>query len=328
MGEREEFATACKDGTAVYRDRFRWLCLGLTLALILAGFVGCDGLLLLLGPAPAPEEGEASPPLVQAGEHFDPEQSSSLIGTVTWKGALPVVAPYRAPISPHVQYVGKPYQDRFNPNVPLVDPPTRGVAHAVVFLRGVDPRQGKPWDHPPVRIEQRNHQIHVRQGKRDQRIGFVRRGDTVEMVAESEAFHVLRGRGAAFFSIPFPRSSQPCQRKLTRKGIVELTSAAGYFWMRGYLFVDDHPYYTLSDAQGRFQLEQVPAGRYQLVLWLPNWHEASRELDAETALINRLGFRPPLEVVRPVEVEPGEVREVSLAIDAEQFGPPGQDDRW
>ena len=133
-------------------------------------------------------------------------------------------------------------------------------------------------------------------------------------------YHALRVRGAAFFTRAFPDADQPCSHRLERNGIVELSSGCGNFWMRSWLFVDDHPYYTRSDAQGRFTLPQVPPGRYELVCWLPNWHEALRELDAETALICRLTFRPPVEIVQPVQLTPRQTQTVSIRVDANRFG--------
>jgi hypothetical protein len=91
--------------------------------------------------------------------------------------------------------------------------------------------------------------------------------------------------------------------------------------MRGWLFVDDHPYYTHTDAEGCFFLPQVPPGRYELVCWLPDWHEASRELDAETALICRLMFRPPVEVVQPLQLAPRQTQTIAFRLDASRFGP-------
>ena len=131
-----------------------------------------------------------------------------------------------------------------NPNKPRVDPHTRGVGNAVVFLRGVDPQRARPWDHPPVCVEQADYRIEIRQGQAHSAYGFVRRGERVEMVSTQEAFHSLHAGGAAFFTLAFPDPNEPCSRHLNEKGVAELTSAAGYFWMRGYLFVDDHPYYT------------------------------------------------------------------------------------
>jgi len=258
---------------------------------------------------------------VEIGRDFNPATAGTIQGWVTWRGAIPEVPSYRAPVSPGNEYTGQPRRLWPNPNAPRIDAATKGVAGAVVFLRGIDPQRSRPWDHPPVRVELRDYQIHVCQGEDDHTSGFVRRGETIEMVSRQSLFHALRVRGAAFFTRAFPDADRPCTQRLDRAGLVELSSGCGYFWMRGRLFVDDHPYYTHSDAQGRFTLPQVPPGRYDLVCRLPNWHEAARELDAETALICRLTFRPAVEIVKPVQVAPRQTRSAAFELDATHFGP-------
>jgi hypothetical protein len=84
------------------------------------------------------------------------------------------------------------------------------------------------------------------------------------------------------------------------------------------LFVADHPYFCRTDFEGRFTLEQVPEGRYELVCWHPNWHERSHDRDPESALIQRLYFAEPLELVRQIEV-PAVGRNVLFTLDAGAF---------
>ena len=102
-----------------------------------------------------------------------------------------------------------------------------------------------------------------------------------------------------------PDPDRPRRRALGANGLVELTSGAGWYWMRAYLFVDEHPYYTRSDATGHYRLPQVPPGQYQLVCWMPNWHIEHHERDPETTVLTRVYFRPPVQQDRPVQVQTG-----------------------
>src|SRR5205823_11713041 len=104
----------------------------------------------------------------------------------------------------------------------------------------------------------------------------------VEVVSHQDFFHSVQFRGAAFLTLPLADANVVHRRRLDRSGVVELTSASGCFWMAGWLFVADHPYFARTDAQGRFTLSQVPAGEYQLLIWLPEWRETGREIDADT----------------------------------------------
>ncbi|MDF3196383.1 methylamine utilization protein [Pseudomonas sp. 1928-m] len=40
-------------------------------------------------------------------------------------------------------------------------------------------------------------------------------------------------------------------------------------WMVGYVYVTDDPWFAVSDAQGKLNLEQLPAGTYTASLWHP-----------------------------------------------------------
>jgi hypothetical protein len=270
---------------------------------------GCAG-----DPPPEPPPAE---PLVAAGTAFDATTAGTIQGRVTWSGAAPVVPPFRGwtdlvPDQPARRQVHD------NPNAPALGS-GGGVGNAVVFLRGVDVRRSRPWDLPPVRVVQRDYGLHVRQGEAESRDGFVHRGDAVEMVAADPVFYSLHASGAAYFTLVFPDPDRPRRRILSRPGEVELSSAAGYYWARAYLFVDEHPYHVHTDAVGRFVLPQVPPGEYEVVCWLPNWHEASHDRDPETSLITRLHFRPPVERVEKIHLGPRETHEVSFTLSAKDF---------
>jgi hypothetical protein len=187
-------------------------------------------------------------------------------------------------------------------------------------LRGVDPKRARPWDHAPVRVTVRSCQYHILQGDSDSNTGIVRRGDRVTIVSEDDRFQAVQARGAAFFTLTLPDRDVAHERSLTQSGVVELGSNAGQFWMRAHLFVSDHPYLTRTDSEGRFSLAQVPSGTYELACWLPDWREAARELDAETAQITRLTFRPALVKLQDVTVKSGGRPTVDFTVSADDFG--------
>ncbi|MCS6852531.1 MAG: hypothetical protein NZ700_15335 [Gemmataceae bacterium] len=260
---------------------------------------------------------ESGPPPCLA-QDYDPDATGSIRGRVVWQGPPP------APIS-YIGYSAPPLSPKANgrqfahPLVPQVDPKTGGVADVVVRLRGIEPRRSRPWDHPPVTVEQRERKLRIVQGDVTSRIGFVRRGDPITMVALDDQFYNLHAEGPCYFSLAFPVPNSPLQRRLDRSGMVELSSGAGHFWMRGFLVVDDHPYLARTDGAGNYALGHVPAGDYDLVGWLPNWHERRRDYDPESGLIVRIAYQPPLEVIRRIRVEPGLESVVDFIIRANDF---------
>jgi hypothetical protein len=281
---------------------------------------GCTKLWLILFPVlmagcaetPEPERGQPYPPREIVGEAFNESTTGTLYGTVTWHGDLPEAAPFKVLGLPS-NYPIDVRQDQPNPNLPRIQPATLAVENVVVFLREVDVKRSRPWDHPKVRIEQRDRRLLIRQGETSANVGWARAGDMIEITNQDDHFHMLRGGGADFFSLPFPQPQMPSRRRLDKRGLVELSSGAFFFWMRGYVFVDDHPYYARTDARGSFELGKIPAGSYELVCWLPNWRVARKSRDPETGLIVRVEFEPPLLQTRKVLISPGERQEQSFA---------------
>jgi hypothetical protein len=279
-------------------------------ALLLAA-AGCDR------DVPAQTEPPDRPTELAAA--FDPASCGTLEGQVTWEGEPPGVPSFQIRmLSPVEEYkVLKLYRD--NPNAPVIDSRHHGVGSAVVFLRGVDPKRSRPWDLAPVRVEQHDYGFQVHQGDAASHYGFVRRGDAVTMVSTDPFFHSLHAGGASYFTLTFPDPNRPRCRALNRSGIVELSSGAGYYWMRAYLFVDDHPYYARTDAEGRFVLPLVPAGQYEAVCWMPSWHEDRHDREPETGMIFRWVFRAPVESKQPVTINAGKRQTLRFALNTAAF---------
>src|SRR5262245_346146 len=266
-------------------------------ALFVLVFASCDS-----PPSPTPvATNPCSPP--RSTLHAP---RSTLSGRVIWDGPPPSVPPVKA-LRPKsgggVVSVTRPH-----PNVPRIDLATHGVAGAVITLRGIDPLKAKPWDHPPVQIELHDESPLVRQGDAPpDNVGFVRPGDAVTRVSRQTQFHLLRARGAAFWSLTFPDAERPRTRRLAAEGRVDLTSAAGHYWMHGYLFVSDHPYWARTAADGRWELRDVPPGEYEVIVWLPSGRGVRMERDPESGAVARWTMAAGLEQGRKVVVGQADV---------------------
>jgi len=67
-------------------------------------------------------------------------------------------------------------------------------------------------------------------------------------------------------------------------------------WMSAWVIVAEHPYYALSDLEGRFTIPQVPSGAYTLRVW----HEALGE-QQQSVIVN--------PVTEPIAIRFAEQRE-------------------
>jgi plastocyanin len=66
-------------------------------------------------------------------------------------------------------------------------------------------------------------------------------------------------------------------------------------WMRSWVVVTEHPFYTVSDAEGRFTLDLLPAGRYTLRLW----HETLGTMSREVTVPATGAAQTTIEMARP-----------------------------
>ena len=62
-------------------------------------------------------------------------------------------------------------------------------------------------------------------------------------------------------------------------------------WMRAWVYVFDHPYFAVTDEKGRFEIKDVPPGRYQLRIRQPDGG-----LSREQELVVRQGESREIDV--------------------------------
>ena len=58
---------------------------------------------------------------------------------------------------------------------------------------------------------------------------------------------------------PARGGARPIQYKCTIHG-----------WMTGYVRIFDHPYYAVTDENGKFEIKNAPAGKFRIVYWHEN----------------------------------------------------------
>ena len=61
-------------------------------------------------------------------------------------------------------------------------------------------------------------------------------------------------------------------------------------WMRAYLFVMEHPYFAVTDAQGRFTIKGLPSGNYTLAIWHEAFAEQEQKITVKSGGLKDIEF--------------------------------------
>lgn len=152
-----------------------------------------------------------------------------------------------------------------------------GLANAVVFLEGI--AKGKGWQEAPegYLLDQKGCRFLPE-------VSIIPRGKEA-MIQNSDATahnihtYEMMGRSrSTLFNIAQPFPGKIKKALNTRRGgqVVKVECDIHNF-MHGWVFLADTPYYTISDAEGKFSLTDVPPGKYKVILWHPVLGEMARE---------------------------------------------------
>lgn len=210
-------------------------------------------------------------PLASAYEDIEVEGGATVRGRVRLEGMSPRIA--EREVFKDQQVCGAKVPDES-----LVLGPEKEVRYAVVTLEGVT--RGK-------RIEEQVYNVIEQHGCRFVPHVLAAQAGQWLLVANGDPIqHFPTGVSLATQSTLFNHELMPEKRArhlLLEPGIFKVNCNVQHAWMDSYLVVAEHPYIAVTDAAGRYELTDVPPGRYALKVW----HE-------------RLGV-----MERPIDVQPG-----------------------
>ncbi len=176
-------------------------------------------------------------------------------------------------------------QDAINPEV-IVDPKTKGIANCFVFLakapKDIHPDAGTK--EPRVIFDQKNCEFipHVM---------VVQAGQTVEVLNSDPIAHntnvifirnqprnvLVAANTGAGAGVEIPTA--------TKESLPNQVKCDFHPWMRAYWLVVDHPYAAVTDHEGRFEIENLPAGEHEFRIW----HEKKGWLNRKYAVTVKAG---------------------------------------
>jgi plastocyanin len=167
----------------------------------------------------------------------------------------------------------------------VVDPKTKGLRYAVAVLENA-PSQPKVASAKPVLVDQRDmvfapRVVAVQHG---QAVSFenndtCNHGVMASSTIEANQLNLFINQGR-----PFEHLFEPQKHPV-------LIGCALHPWMRAWVFVVPHPWFAVSDDQGKFQIKEIPPGKYTLWFRHPDTGlQQRREVAIEAGKVLELAF--------------------------------------
>lgn len=145
----------------------------------------------------------------------------------------------------------------------LVDATGQPLGDAVLTLQGP---QGAPASPAPAVMDQVQKQFAPA-------VLAVRTGTEVSFPNSDDIRHqVYSFSPAKRFELRLYKGTPSAPVRFDKPGVVVLGCNI-HDWMLGYIYVTDDPWFAVSDASGKVQIDKLPAGRYRMTLWHPQLPE-------------------------------------------------------
>lgn len=174
-----------------------------------------------------------------------------------------------------------------------VDRKTHGLQYVLVYVvvdgEGSGTARGEAAPPEPAVVDQKDHAFvpHLLAVRSGQTVRFTNSDPANHNVRalsfnEKNDFNVITGIGKAYEQRFFV---DPKNRPI-------ILSCDIHPWMRGWIYVLDHPYYAVTDARGRFQIEGVPPGTYRLTMFQPDGgYQHAEQVDVRAGKSTRIERR-------------------------------------
>lgn len=171
----------------------------------------------------------------------------------------------------------------------VVSPETKGLKNVVVSLLNVksgkkrqirvsDPQMNEPHlitPNEPIQLDQKScsYVPHVQ-------LAFA--GGKLIVTNNDGILHNIHTYidNTTFFNLAQPVFRKQINRDLpSRPGLITVKCDV-HDWMNAYIIIVDHPYFAISDKDGKYTIAEVPPGRYKIQAW----HEALGVMEKEVTV--------------------------------------------
>src|SRR4051812_8810238 len=225
--------------------------IGMTLA---ASLVACGGSKQETSSTSA---APASPGGATGGQKVDTSTAGSVKGVVSLDGTAPKNEPIKMNADPVCVKANKDPQ--FQETYEVKD---GKLANVFVYVK--DGLGNYVFDTPttPATIDQKSCRYHPH-------VFGIRAGQPLEIVNSDGTLHNIHAmpKVNAEFNTGQPIQGMKTMHTFDKKEVMVPFKCDVHGWMNAYVGVMDNPYYAVTDADGKFELKDLPPGTYTIEAW-------------------------------------------------------------
>lgn len=189
----------------------------------------------------------------------NPETAGTLSGQVLVDGTIPPAEMIRMDGDPKCVELVK---NEARPAEYIVSNDGKTLANVFVYVKDELQPHFYPVPTEPVVFDQQ-------QCRYVPRVLGLQVGQPLEIRNSDPLLHNVRGDGVInqTFDIGQPVQGLTTTRSFTTREVMIPVKCQVHAWMRGYIGVLEHPYFAVSDENGRFTIENLPPGTYTIEAW-------------------------------------------------------------
>lgn len=169
------------------------------------------------------------------------------------------------------------------PNESLLIGPGQGLRYAVVTLEGIT--RGKAVEKEAIHeLDNVNCRFvpHIQAASVGQFV-VIKNSDPILHTA-----HAYFISGQPHFNVGlYP--GRVSRKPLITPGIVKIRCEV-HPWMTGFIVVTEHPYHSISDAYGEYEITDVPPGIYQLKVWHESLGTQEKRVEVKAGTPQKVDF--------------------------------------
>lgn len=201
---------------------------------------------------PPPPAGGAAPPAATTGAAA-PTGSETISGKVTFDGTVPPAEKVKLSADPKCVEMHKEGMEK-----QPIQVKDGGLANVFVYVKSGVTGTFTPPSEPAV-IDQHgcNYTPHVVAMQTNQPLKIKNSDDTLHNIHPRPTVN-------AEFNIGQPRKGMESTKTFDKKEVMFPVGCDVHPWMRAYISVLDHPFYTVTKEDGTFEIKGLPPGDYEV----------------------------------------------------------------